>query len=111
IHCDNYGQAGAINFYGTQEYTEALSFNADYINWYDLDNTEYKHIILVKYRLDDDPNREQERPLFEEIMVVGEINDPYAREKGTRVYLLKGAKKSINQFFKKEIEDRRNNNY
>jgi len=111
IHCDNYGQAGAINFYGTQEYTEALSFNADYINWYDLDNTEYKHIILVKYRLDDDPNREQERPIFEELELVGEINDPYAREKGTRVYLLKGAKKSINQFFKKEIEDRRNNNY
>ena len=111
IHCDNYGQAGAINFYGTQKYAEALSFNADYINWYNLDNTEYKHIILVKYRLDDDPNREQERPLFEEITMVGEITDPYAREKGTRVYLLKGAKKSINQFFKKEIEDRRNNNY
>ena len=111
IHCDNYGQAGAINFYGTQKYAEALSFNADYINWYELDNTEYKHIILVKYRLDDDPNREQEKPLFEEITVVGEITDPYAREKGTRVYLLKGAKKSINQFFKKEIEDRRNNNY
>ena len=111
IHCDNYGQAGAINFYGTQKYAEALSFNADYINWYDLDNTEYKHIILVKYRLDDDPNREQERPLFEEIKVVGEITDPYAREKGTRVFFLKGAKKSINQFFKKEIEDRINNNY
>jgi hypothetical protein len=111
IHCDNYGQAGAINFYGTQIYAEALSFNADYINWYDLDHTEYKHIILVKYRLDDDPNREQERPLFEEVTVVGEMTDPYAREKGTRVYLLKGAKLSINQYFKKEIENRRNNNY
>ena len=111
IHCDNYGQAGAINFYGTQKYTEALSFNADYINWYDLDNTEYKHIILVKYRIDDDPNREQERPLFEEITMIGEITDPYAREKGTRVYLLKGAKLSINQYFKTEIENRRNDNY
>ena len=111
IHCDNYGQAGAINFYGTQIYAEDLSFNADYINWYDLDHTEYKHIILVKYRLDNDPNREQERPLFEEVTVVGEITDPYAREKGTRVYLLKGAKLSINQYFKKEIENRRNNNY
>lgn len=111
IHCDNYGQAGAINFYGTQEYAEALSFNADYINWYNLDNIEYKHIILVKYRLDDDPNRDQERPLFEEITMAGEITDPYAREKGTRVYILKGAKLSINQYFKKEIKNRRNNNY
>ncbi|MBT8385057.1 MAG: glycosyl transferase, partial [Bacteroidia bacterium] len=72
---------------------------------------EYKHIVLVKYRLDDDPNRDQERPLFEEIKVIGEITDLYAREKGTRVYLLKGAKLSINQYFKNEIENRRNNNY
>jgi len=34
IHCDNYGEAGAINFYSTQPYTEAYSMSADYIHWY-----------------------------------------------------------------------------
>lgn len=108
IHCDNYGQAGAINFYGKQEYTEALSMNADYINWYELDAVEYTHIILVKTVFDDDPNREKERPLFEHVTLVGEINNEYAREKGTRIYLLKNAKVSINAFFKKEIASRTN---
>ena len=108
IHCDNYGQAGAINFYGKQPYTQAVSLNADYMNWYALDATEYKHIILVQHYSDTDSNRESEKPWFETISLVGEIKDPYAREKGGRVYLLKGAKISINDYFKKEIQGRKN---
>ncbi len=108
IQCDNYGQAGAINFYGKQDYTEALSMNADYINWYELDKTEYKHIILVKNASDTDPTREQETPLFESISLIGEITSPYAREKGTRVYLLKYANQSINDYFKEAIKTQLN---
>jgi hypothetical protein len=48
IHCDNYGQAGAINFYSKQKYTQAVSMNADYINWYPLDEMEIKNVIMVK---------------------------------------------------------------
>jgi len=107
IHCDNYGQAGAINFYGKQQYTQAVSLNADYMNWYLLDGPEYKHIILVQHGSDDDPNREREKPWFEKISLVGEIKDLYAREKGTRVYLLKGANISINDYFKNEIQQRK----
>ena len=108
IQCDNYGQAGAINFYGKQTYTQAVSLNADYMNWYELDQTEYKHIILVQHYSDTDPNREREKPWFEKISIVGEIKDPFAREKGGRVYLLKGAKISINEHFRNEIQDRKN---
>ena len=108
IHCDSYGQAGAINFYSTQNYSQAVSLNADYMNWYALDEFEYQHIVLVQNNSDDDPNREKEKPWFETISRVGEIKDPYAREKGTTVYLLKDAKISINEYFKKEIKDRVN---
>lgn len=108
IHCDNYGQAGAINFYGKQQYTQAVSLNADYMNWYELDAIEYKHIILVQHYTDTDKDREREKPWFESISLVGEIKDPYAREKGSRVYLLKDAKISINDYFKKEIQSRKN---
>lgn len=48
IHCDNYGEAGAINFYSKQKFTQAVSMNADYINWYPLDKMEIKNVILVK---------------------------------------------------------------
>jgi hypothetical protein len=62
---------------------------------------------LIKYRFDTDKNRERERPLFEKIIFIGEIEDPYAREKGTRVYLLKNAKQSINAILKKEVNSKK----
>ena len=111
IHCDNYGQAGAINFYSKQKYTQAVSMNADYINWYPLDEMKIKNVILVKFSDDKDKNREREKEFFETVTEMGEITNEFAREKGTRVYLLKGAKISVNDILEKEIKERRNNNY
>jgi len=108
IHCDNYGEAGAINYYSTQKYTDAVSMNADYINWYPLDKFEISNVILVKDKFDDDKNRERERAFFEEVRLVGEIKNEFAREAGTRVYLLKNANQSINAILKEEIERKRN---
>lgn len=107
IHCDNYGQAGAINYYSIQNYTEALSMNADYIFWYPLDEFEIQNVILVQVSSDDDPERKREQAFFDEISLVGKIQNPYAREVGTSVYLLKGAKVSINTILHEEIESRR----
>lgn len=109
IHCDNYGQAGAINYYSKQKYTQAVSMSADYINWYPLDEMEIKNVILVKVITDSDKNREKEMPYFDEITLAGEIKNKYAREYGTKVYLLKGSNISINQVLKQEIEERKNN--
>lgn len=111
IHCDNYGQAGAINFYSIQKYTQAVSMNADYINWYPLDEMEIKNVILVKGIYDKDKNRDRERAFFESVTLVGEITNQYAREKGTRVFLLKSAKISVNDILKEEIKQKKNNNF
>ena len=108
IQCDNYGQAGAVNFYSKQNFTQAVSMNADYINWYPLDEMEIINIILVKPSHDTDKNRENEKPYFNEIVFVGEIKNEYAREKGTRVYLLRGAKQSINKILEEEISLNKN---
>ena len=43
ILCDNYGQTGAINYY-TKHNLHAVSFNADYINWFNL-SIPYKNFI------------------------------------------------------------------
>ncbi len=109
IHCDNYGQAGAINFYSKQKYTQAVSMNADYINWYPLDEMEIKNVILVQNVDDDDKNREREKAFFESVSQVGEISSQFAREKGTAVYLLKGATISINDILRDEIRKNKNN--
>ncbi len=109
ILCENYGQAGAINYYSKQNYTEAVAMHADYINWFPLDDMEIKNIILVKHRGDTDKSREKEKPLYDKISLVGEVKGIYAKEYGTRVYLLEGAKQSINEMLRKEIQEWKNN--
>ena len=104
VLCDNYGQAGAVNYYSHFKNIKASSFNADYINWILL-NKEIKNIILVQDPDDDDSARAREMPWFEKIYLTGEINNPYARGKGTKIYLLEGAKVNINKIIEKEIEE------
>ena len=106
--CDNYGQAGAINYYSATKNIGAVSMNADYINWFRLDK-EIRNVILIQEASDDDPDRNKERPLFETVERVGEITNPYAREKGTCIYVLKNAKADINELLRKEITERKNN--
>jgi len=104
--CDNYGQAGAINYYSAIKNVGAVSMNADYINWFRLDN-EIRNVILVQEASDTDPERNKEKPMFETIERVGQITNPYAREKGTSIYVLKNAKADINEILRKEIAERK----
>jgi Dolichyl-phosphate-mannose-protein mannosyltransferase len=102
VLCDNYGQAGAINYYSVFKNIRAVSYNADYINWIPLQEP-INNIILVQNPDDDDPERKKEAPLFEKISYAGQITDPFSREKGTKIYLLMGAKVNINQLIRQEI--------
>jgi hypothetical protein len=87
VLCDNYGQAGAINFYSINK-LKAVSFSADYINWFPIGQPIH-NAILVKDVYDDDPQRNEERALCDTVWKSGEISDPDAREKGTSIYVLK----------------------
>jgi len=107
VICDNYGQAGAINYYSTFKSINAVSFNADYINWIPLDK-EIKNIILVKEAMDDDSSRTKERPLFDSIFLAGKNDNPFSREQGTKIFLLQGARADINKIIAHEIENRKN---
>jgi Dolichyl-phosphate-mannose-protein mannosyltransferase len=104
IHCDNYCQAGAINFYSKQPYSEALTMSSDYINWYDIEKLEFKNVVLVK-EAHNEINLQRERALFDSIAYIGEIKNPYAREHGSRVYLLTKPRYSINDILEKELQN------
>ncbi|WP_229253975.1 glycosyltransferase family 39 protein [Dyadobacter sp. NIV53] len=106
VLCDNYGQAGAINYYSRFSDIQAVTMNADYINWVPLDE-EIKNIILIQNADDDDKERNKEKPLFREIRLTGKIENQYAREFGTSVYILLDAKVSINAILKGDIEENR----
>ncbi|MBN3582884.1 glycosyltransferase family 39 protein [Algoriphagus aestuarii] len=104
IICDNYGQAGAINFYTKTKGLQAVTMNADYVNWIDL-SREIKNVILV--RESSDGISEREISLFEKSERIGTITDPNSRETGTIIHLLLGAKTDINSILAGEIEEKR----
>jgi hypothetical protein len=104
ILCDNYGQAGAINYYTKNEKVIAHSFNADYINWLPLD-MKIKDVILVKEEDDDDKERKTEIPIFDTVYLAGKRINKYAREPEISIYVLRGAKIDVNKRIKQEIEE------
>ncbi len=100
IICDNYGEAGAINFY-TKQNLRAVSLNADYVNWIDL-NKKYDNLMRVKEEADDE--MEKIAPAFENAALAATITNPYAREFGAAIYYFVGAKRDIRPAIQKEID-------
>ncbi len=104
ILCDNYGEAGAINFY-SKEHLHAVSLNADYINWFSLDK-QIINVILVKESKDDGSELRRKNS-FETVKVFGVIKNEFAREKGTKIYILANTKINVNEIIRKEIYEQR----
>jgi len=102
VLCDNYGQAGAINYY-TQEGLEAVSFNADYINWFNLERP-YVNLIRVKYFEEYEDELIETGAFFETSELADSIANPYAREFRTRIFVFTGAKIDVKDRITKEIE-------
>ncbi len=104
VRADNYGQAGAINYYSKYKNIKAVAYNADYLYWFNLDKP-IKTMIMVTGYHDEDPLRTREKPYFAKITKIGEIKNPYARERGAGVFLLEGATAEVTPIIKREIEE------
>jgi len=104
VLCDNYGQAGAINYYKRFDAYVAQSFNADYKNWLNLD-TVWTDVVLVKDKDDEDKLRNEERPLFDTVYCAAIRISPYAREDSIYIYVLQGTRIHINQRLKAELQE------
>jgi hypothetical protein len=106
VLCDNYGQAGAINYY-TKAEIAAVSFNADYVNWF---NLERKYVNLIRVRDYDENYDEMEEtgPFFNSGVIADSITNQYAREFKTTIFVFTGAKIDVNKRIKSEIEEATN---
>jgi hypothetical protein len=102
VLCDNYGQAGAINYY-TKKNIKAVSFNADYINWFDL-TRKYDNLIRVKDFTSRDGELAETSPYFQTSVVAGSISNHFAREYGTTIFRFAGAKVNVSEKVREEME-------
>lgn len=101
VFCDNYGQTGALNYYNRGKMKEAYSFNTDYIYW--LERIPYiKNVILVGEMTEDSIAK-----MFTEYRQTGVVENQYAREKGTGIFLFTGADPAFTEFFYNEAERRK----
>jgi hypothetical protein len=106
ILCDNYGQAGAINYY-TKQNLKAVSFNADYIDWFDLTKN-YENLIRIKESNETDAELKETSPFFRTSLIAGSITNKYSREFGTSIFVFIGSKIDINKRIKDEIDENKN---
>lgn len=104
LFCDNYGQAGAVDYYRKKyQLPEPLSDNASFLNWipenlaFNLEN------VLL---LTDDKN-EMTYPFIKECrqaILVDSVTNPYAKEHGSLIILLKGVNDNFKKMVKYKIE-------
>ena len=102
IFCDNYGEAGAVNFYGKKYHLpEAYSDNASFLYWLP-DSMHIDNIILVT----DDQQEMQHDFLkdFSSVTLTDSVTNPFARERGSLILILKGANEKMNQMFQEKIK-------
>jgi Dolichyl-phosphate-mannose-protein mannosyltransferase len=89
IDCDNYGEEGAVNYYGTQYHLASLmGHGANFLLWVPPDF--YKNNIVILATDDREEIQADFIHEFHSAAVVDSITDPYAREFGSYIILLKG---------------------
>jgi hypothetical protein len=102
IFADNYGQAGAINYYGKPyDLPTAYSDNASFLYWIP-DSLHLDNVILIT----DDKEEMQHSFIkdFSSAVLSDSITNKYARENGSLILILKGANEKMNQMFREKIK-------
>ena len=102
IFADNYGQAGAINYYGKQyNLPTAYSDNASFLYWLP-EAAHINNVILIT----DDKQEMQHDFLkdFSSVILSDSITSPFAREHGSLIIIMKGANEKFNQMFREKIK-------
>jgi energy-coupling factor transporter transmembrane protein EcfT len=107
ILCDNYGQAGAINYYTKNIKVVAHSYHSDYINWLPFDKKITDVVLVKEDYYDKNKDRTKEIPLFDTVYLASKRINQYARDDTISIYVLKGAKVNVNQIIKDEVDRRK----
>ena len=99
IRCDNYGQTGAINFYGNGKLPTAVSFAADYLTWFpEMDSVKYLIGVGIKIR-----------PLWQKYfgppIFSDSVSNKFAREYHTTIFVWPVADPSFTGKFNARVKE------
>ena len=100
VYGENYGQAGAINYYSSHlNGRKVVSFSDAFMLWAPTKiDTNIQHFIYVNNELGDDIRR-----LFSDIHLIGQVDDPYARTRSTSVFLCQKPRSSFAKFWDERV--------
>ncbi|HMH33226.1 MAG TPA: glycosyltransferase family 39 protein [Puia sp.] len=105
LFCDNYGLAGAVNYYGKKYgLPEAYSDNASFLYWMPGQSRIINLVLLT------DDEKEMEHQFIKEFssaVLIDSVTNPFARERGDLIIVLKGANERFNQMFREKIEKKK----
>jgi hypothetical protein len=98
IYAENYGQAGAIKYYGKKHgLPEPVSFHETFVLWAP-DSTNLTTLIYVNDELGEDIQH-----LFGEITLAGQVNNIHFRENGVQVYLCRQPQNGFAKFYQEKV--------
>jgi hypothetical protein len=107
LFCDNYGEAGAVNYYGTKYHLPtAYSDAASFLYWMPDNFSDLDNLLLVT-----DDHQEMQHPFVKEFnsaVLEDSVTNPLAREYGTYIILFKGSNARFRQQFRDKIEADKN---
>jgi hypothetical protein len=100
IYGENYGQAGAIRYYGLKKgLPEPICFHGSFIFWAPDDIDDIEYLLYVNDEI------EQLREYFEEIKKFDGITNSFARESGLAVYLCIGPGDDFKALYKQRLKE------
>ncbi len=89
---------------------KATSFNADYIEWFNLDQ-KHTNLIRIKNFTENGDEFKKTSPYFDTAVIADSITNPFAREFKAKIFVFTGAKIHINKRIKNEIQEVKNDRY
>ncbi|HET9826338.1 MAG TPA: glycosyltransferase family 39 protein, partial [Chitinophagaceae bacterium] len=84
IFCRNYGQAGALKFYGRGKVftRKVFAANGSFILWLP-DTVHFKHLILIARKMPDKDDKVFQH--FQSMRIVDSVSDVYSRQLGNKI--------------------------
>jgi hypothetical protein len=100
IYCENYGQAGAVDYCAScHNMPKSVSFADAYLLWAPDTISKTKNVFMyVNHELGGDVDS-----LFANIIVAGSVKNTYAREYGATVYMCREPRRNFSEFWHRRV--------